>query len=174
MAKDQICCFHIFTAAAIVGILQSVLIVICLSTTGIVLDHWETWKTDFQRNHDMYVAIPRTPMTTTQTGVPLFNTRTTSIFTVTTSTLYPTIPYPMPANSSWLHDVGLETFVQIHLAHHIAIYSIWLLFLFLYAWSFREMRPILVLPNIIMQFVTLIIMIVLGGKKWCLPLRSMF
>lgn len=169
MAKeDQICCAHIFTASAVVGVLQFVLIMICLSTSGIVLDHWQSWKTDFQRNRDLYMAMPKRPSsssTSTVTGVFLFpTTRASGTTQYTSTTTSPSIQYPVRADNMWIQDVGLETFVQIHLAHHIAIYATWLMFLALYAAAFRSMRPILVLPNLIMQLISLIVIIILAGR----------
>jgi len=61
--------------------------------------------------------------------------------------------------------MALKAFVQIHLAHHVALYATWLLFMCIYAMAFRAMRPIMVLPNLIMQIFVLVIVAVLVGEK---------
>jgi hypothetical protein len=147
--------FHIITGAAIMGVLQAVIVLILLSTTAILLAHWQSWMSQDE-------TFPVRDWTMSTTG-----TNSVSALGVT-----PIAQVAKPKgfdvwqdddDGRWKRDTGLSAFLQIHLAHHVAFYSLWLVCLVFYALAFRSYRASWVLPNIIMQVIGVLFMVILAG-----------
>uniref|UniRef100_A0A915I9A6 Uncharacterized protein n=1 Tax=Romanomermis culicivorax TaxID=13658 RepID=A0A915I9A6_ROMCU len=161
MAKEQYCGCDIFTTAAVIGVCQFILIVLALATSGVLLNNWSNWKQDWKSKDQMMDITVNDAATTTTKSTTIFNADFSSISSM--SSKFPQHKKHHHFGRLKLDDAGLDAFIEIHLAHHVSIYSTWLLFMLLYAWAFRAMRPILVLPNFIMQIIALIAIIVLSG-----------
>jgi len=160
MAKDpnRCCGLPMMKGAAAMGVLQTFFVILLLATTAVVLERTHAWKQQleayparntryYDENYDSTTRFPAAvpPLTTT---AHIVNVPPVAVW---------------PADGYWYRDSSLSAFIELHLAHHIAFYALWLLCLIPFALAFKYYRAALVLPNLIMQVISLILFLVLGG-----------
>lgn len=149
MAKDTCCgCLHIITGATLMGVLQSVITILLLSTSAVLLERWHAWKMEYEM-YEMKLMQ-----------------ETVTLSTATATATLPGGQYTVMwhQNGTWWNEAGLLAFLEIHLTHHVAFYSLWLVFLAIYASAFKYYRATLVLPNLIMQVISLAMIMILAGN----------
>jgi len=155
-----------FSGAAIMGVLQAILVVLLLSTTGVLLDRWHAWRSSYES----YRAYPETDYYPNDRGELSESTTTGTLFgptpiplTTTTRIVHQAAFAVWPDEGKWYRDSSLSAFLEMHLTHHVAMYCLWLVCLVFFALAFRYRRPALVLPNLVMQTIGLVLMMILAG-----------
>jgi len=142
------------SGAGVMGILQTIIVILLLSTTAVLLERSHSWKSQLE-------TYPARGEYTTQ-STTLRPIGVSPLPTTTQIVNHPPLAV-WQEDGEWRRDSGLTAFLEIHLAHHVAFYSFWLLCLILFALAFKLYRPELVLPNLIMQVVGLALMMILAG-----------
>lgn len=144
------------------GVFQSVIVVMLLSTSGVLLERWHFWKSEFEFVYHNQLSTTASISTST-TGSTTTSSGTATIPGSPLANASPTATWA--ENETWWRQSGLTAFLEIHLTHHIAFYSLWLVFLIMYALAFKTYRSALVLPNMIMQAIAVILIMILAGKS---------
>lgn len=144
---------HMRTMAAIMGILQAIVVIILLSTTAVVLERWQEGKWDYDSYNDQIGRGDWRSTIITSTATIQGNQVVVGSNQVVT----------WRDSGKWWNESGLLAFLKVHLIHHIAFYSLWLIFLVPFALAFRYYRSKFVLPNLIMQVISLVMIIILAA-----------